>query len=127
MYVARKLAQRRGTPIPSGSRVPYVFVEDLDNPDCLQAEKAEDPEYVRENGVALDVLYYLEHQLKSPIEALLVLLMGDPVKEVFGHPSIKPTVDALARRRDEAVKTFKRVQKNRTNRQMEITNFFASK
>lgn len=29
LYVARKLAQRRGTPVPSGSRVPYVFVSDI--------------------------------------------------------------------------------------------------
>lgn len=41
LYVARKLGQRRGFPVPSGSRVPYVFVKDVDNPDGNQADKAE--------------------------------------------------------------------------------------
>lgn len=124
LYVAKKLAARRGYPVPSGSRVPYVFVEDLDNPDCLQAEKAEDPGYARDHRLPLDLLYYLEHQLSSPVCALLEVLVKDPETAVFGHDSVKPLLDHLRRRHADAVKRFKRVKKNVANNQLEITNFF---
>lgn len=124
LYVARKLAARRGYAVPSGSRVPYVFVEDLDNPDCLQAERAEDPGYAREHELQLDLLYYIEHQLSSPICALLEALVEHPADELFDHPDVKPLMDALRRRRAEAVKRFKRVKKNTANSQSEITAFF---
>lgn len=127
LYVAKKLAARRGYPVPSGTRVPYVFVEDLSNPLCLQAEKAEDPAYAAEQSLPLDVLYYLEHQLSSPICALLEVLVDSPEEAVFGHESVAPMLSALRQRRDEAVKTFKRVRKNTERRQMEITRFFVPK
>lgn len=124
LYVAKKLASRRGFPVPSGTRVPYVFVEDLDNPDCLQAERAEDPGYVVDNDLSLDMLYYVEHQLSSPICALLELLVSDPQKEIFGHEDVKPLLDTLRKRRDEAVRKAKRIRSNRANNQREITTFF---
>lgn len=124
LYVARKLAQRRGFPVPSGSRVPYVFVRDLDNPDCLQAEKAEDPAYAAEHGLPLDVLYYIDHQIMSPVVALLAVLVDKPKEAVFDHPSIKPLMDALRREHESARKTCKRLKKNAANGQLEITTFF---
>jgi DNA polymerase delta subunit 1 len=123
LYVAKKLAARRGHPVPSGTRVPYVFVEDLDNPTCLQAERAEDPAYAAEHGLPLDLLYYVEHQLKSPVCALLEVLVDDPGGAVFGDASVKPRMDALRERLADAVKTFKRVKKNAANGQLEITAF----
>jgi len=124
LYVAKKLAARRGYPVPSGSRVPYVFIEDLDNPVCLQAEKAEDPGYAKDHDLPLDLLYYVEHQLSSPVCALLEVLVKDPQAEVFGHDLVAPLLEALRRRHADAVKRFKRVKKNTDNRQAEITAFF---
>ena len=124
LYVAKKLAARRGYPVPSGTRVPYVFVEDLDNPDCLQAEKAEDPVHAEEHGLPLDVLYYLEHQLSSPVCALLEVMVKDPQAELFDHPDVKPLLDDLRRRRAQAVSRAKRIRKNTANNQREITAFF---
>jgi len=124
LYVAKKLLARRGYPVPSGSRVPYVFVEDLEHPDCLQAEKAEDPTYALERGLPLDLLYYVEHQLSSPVCALLEVLVPDPDAEVFRHPDVKPLLDVLRQRHAEAVRRYKRVKKNEANKQLEITSFF---
>lgn len=124
LYVAKKLAARRGYPVPSGTRVPYVFVEDLDNPDCLQAERAEDPGHAAEHGLPLDLLYYVEHQLQSPVCALLEVLVDDPEAEVFGSQAVKPLLDALRGRRADALRVCKRLRKNAANRQMEITTFF---
>lgn len=124
LYVARKLAARRGQPVPSGTRVPYVFVEDLDAPDGLQAERAEDPAYAAEHGLPLDVLYYLDHQVARPLATLLELLVEDVDAEVMGHDSVKPLLDALRERTAKAVRTCKRLRKNEANRQPEITSFF---
>lgn len=127
LYVAKKMAARRGHPVPSGSRVPYVFIEDLDNPNSLQAEKAEDPAYAREHSLPLDVLYYLDHQISSPVCALLEVLVEDPEAAVFGHESIKPLLEALRRRQAAAVRRFKRRKKNAAAGQPEITSFFKAK
>lgn len=124
LYVAKKLAARRGYPVPSGSRVPYVFVEDLDNPDCLQAERAEDPEHAREHELPLDLLYYVEHQLQSPVCALLEVLVDDAEAAVFGSEQVRPLLDALRGRRADALRRCKRLRKNAANRQQEITSFF---
>lgn len=124
LYVAKKILQRTGQPVPSGVRVPYVFVHDPANPDGLLAARAEDPGYVRERGLQLDVLYYIQHQLESPITALLELLVDDPGAAVFDDARIKPLMDALSHSHAEEVKTAKRVRKNAANHQREITAFF---
>lgn len=124
LYVAKKILQRTGQPVLSGVRVPYVFVHDPANPDGLLAARAEDPAYVRDHGLRLDVLYYIRHQLESPITALLELLVDDPAAAVFDDPRIKPLLDELCHSRADEVKTAKRVRKNAANHQREITAFF---
>lgn len=126
LYVAKKLGERRGYPVPSGTRVPYVFVENLDNPACLQAERAEDPAYADEHKLLLDLLYYCDHQLKSPICALLEVVVDDPERAIFEHESIKPRMDSLRHRVADALKRYKRIKKNTANRQLEITSFFTT-
>lgn len=125
LYVAKKITRRTGQPVPSGVRVPFVFVADPANPDGLLAERAEDPEYVREHGLDLDVLHYVEHQLESPITALLELLVDDPTKEVFGSENIAPLMEVLRGQRAQDVKVAKRIRKNVANNQREITAFFS--
>lgn len=96
LYVARKIAERRGHPVPSGSRVPYVFVADpRAGPKATQASRAEDPEWAAEHHMRLDLAYYVEHQLRNPLVKLLEVVVEDPDSQIFGHESIK----ALLRRR----------------------------
>ena len=131
VIVARKLQQRRGFPPASGERVPYVFIRDSERPDGLQSQRAEDPEYVRDNpGVELDTLYYVQNQLLSPITTLLEVLMDSPEqvhKEIMGHPSIAPLVDALQNVKTSEIQVAKRVRLNTKNKQHEITRFFVKK
>ena len=78
--LARKMFLRDAGSAPcSGERVPFVYVESNHLPeDCLQWQKAEHPLYAQENNLKLDVLYYLEHQLRTPITQIFSLIMKDP-------------------------------------------------
>ena len=127
VYVAKKIFQRTGAMLPSGVRVPFVFVADPSHPDGLLAERAEDPEHVRAHSIQLDTLHYIQRQLESPIQALLELLVDDPFQEVFGDATIKPLMAALSTQREAEVKVAKRLRKNTANKQPEITSFFQTK
>jgi DNA polymerase delta subunit 1 len=125
VFVARKIAARRGYPVNSGERVPYVFVAGGE-PDALQADKAEDPDYAAAHDLPLDVLYYVEHQLASPVGCLLELLVEDPAAAVFGWPEVKDILDRLRAERAAGLKDVKRQRKNARNNQQEITRFFTA-
>ena len=124
LYVARKIEARRGFPVPSGSRVPYVFIENKDDPRQKQSEKAEDPEYALARGLVVDRLYYVEHQLRKPLESLFEPVCEKPDEDIFGHEIVRGKLDALTAERNADVKIAKRVTKNKANNQIEITSFF---
>jgi hypothetical protein len=84
----------------SGERVPFMFVEKKG--DVLQHEKAEHPDYVRLHKLKPDPKYYLDNQLRKPIEQLFALLIPDP-ERLF---------DPLIRK-----------YKNKLSGQSEMTNF----
>ena len=85
LTVAKKLETRMpGTGPKSGERVPYVFIE-TENPKDQQFKKAEDPEYAKANSLKLDIKYYLEHALMSPLESLFELFLENPKEELFGQ------------------------------------------
>jgi DNA polymerase delta subunit 1 len=69
-----KLRDINSAPKP-GDRVPFVYV-DIQNPKALSWEKVEDPVYALENNIPIDSLYYLEHQLISPLETIFEILLG---------------------------------------------------
>ena len=79
VQLARKMFLRDPGSAPcSGERVPSVYVERDDLKDPLQWQKAEHPAYAKEHNMKLDVLYYLEHQLRTPITQIFSLMMKDP-------------------------------------------------
>jgi DNA polymerase delta subunit 1 len=121
--VARKIQARRGFPPSNGERVQYVFVEDMQNPDALQATRAEDPDHVQSHGLRLDILYYLDHQLESPIVSLFSVMMKDPRAAIFDHPDLAPSIAQMRERLADAVTVAKRKRKNVANRQNEITRW----
>jgi DNA polymerase delta subunit 1 len=124
--VARKISQRSGGSIApcSGERVPYVFVLDSTKPDALQHERAEDPAYAREHDLALDALYYLDHQLSKPLSTLLEIVGVNFTRDVLGHTDIAARVVALRQKFDADLHVAKRLRKNAAGNQKEITTFF---
>lgn len=122
--VARKIKARTGSAPHSGERIPYVFVKDDANPDALQSHRAEHPEHVRAMSLPLDVLYYIDHQVTSPLMGLLDVVVTDPMEAVFGCERIKNVLDALRKDHATLVKTAKRIRTNAGRQQYEITKFF---
>jgi DNA polymerase elongation subunit (family B) len=78
LTVAMKQEQReKGYGPKSGDRVPYIFL-DTGNRKHLQFEKAEDPQYAIRHNLKVDVEYYLDHALRSPLESLFEVFLSDP-------------------------------------------------
>jgi DNA polymerase elongation subunit (family B) len=122
--VARKLRERQGHPPAMGERVRYVFIDDSENCIGLQASRAEDPGYVAEHGIPLDVLYYVENQLVSPITTLLDVLVDDAHDAVLGYETIATLLERLRQKRQHDMKVAKRIKTNVSQNQREITTFF---
>ena len=127
LIVANKILERTGFPVPSGARVPFVYVEDDDKIDLKQSMRAEDPTYAKDNGLVVDRLFYLEHQLLKPLTSLFEPLVDNPEKVLFGHEDVVDKIDALKNTHNKQLKVTKRVKKNKANNQHEITSFFKPK
>ncbi|TGC06782.1 DNA-directed DNA polymerase [Methanolobus halotolerans] len=67
LTVVEKIEERTGAPPPVGERIPFVIVAGRD----LFVNRAEDPEYVREHNVPIDVDYYVKKQILPPVERIL--------------------------------------------------------
>lgn len=68
--LVKKIMQRNTEAPGVGDRVSYVIVKGTQ----MLSKRAEDPAYVKENGLELDSKYYIENQLLSPLERVFVAL-----------------------------------------------------
>ncbi|MBP2029877.1 DNA polymerase I [Methanohalophilus levihalophilus] len=67
LTVVEKLERRTGIRPTIGERIPFVIIAGKG----LFVERAEDPEYVKENNIPLDVDYYIQKQMLPPVERIL--------------------------------------------------------
>ena len=72
--LAMKMIQRTGVKFNIGDRIPYVITSKGKN--AKNYEKAEDPNYAFEHNIPLDLNYYLDNQIKPPLERIFSVL-GD--------------------------------------------------
>lgn len=137
LHVAKTMRKRQpGSEPRSGDRVPFVFVVTAD-PLVNNFEKAEDPAYAAEQGLPLDVLYYIEHHLTNPLVSLFAPILHPDLDEgaaeratktdLFGDEALQARLARFKADAKARVVEAKRVLKNRTNRQAEISSFFAKK
>jgi len=63
-------------------RIPYVYKETkpIKGKKYLQGDLVEDPDYVRENGLKIDYLFYLTNQIMNPALQLLEFVVKNPEK-----------------------------------------------
>lgn len=78
--LADRMADRDpGNKLQSGERVPYVFVQV--NGNCkLQADRVENLQYVIDNKLKLDYVYYIEKQIMNPSIQFLACMTNNPEK-----------------------------------------------
>ena len=63
-----------------GDRVPYVIIKG--EVGAKNYEKAEDPVFVLDNSIPIDSQWYLDHQLKEPLNRLFEPVLGDNVGSI---------------------------------------------
>ena len=80
-----------GSEPQQGDRVQFVIVEGPKN--AKMYEKAEDPEWVAENGIKIDYQYYFTNQLKKPVCDLLEPLLGSDTANLLFAPKVKKITD----------------------------------
>ena len=87
--LVEKMRERDPNSAPKpGDRVPFVYI-DIGDPKALSWKKTEDPVYVIENGIPIDSLYYLEHQLRNPLKTIFDILLGElKCNELFNRKSL---------------------------------------
>lgn len=96
--LARKMHLRDpATTPPSGSRVPFIFVE-TESDDVDQYQKAEHPDYAKEHNLVLDPIYYLEHQCANAWGQILDTVYPGVIDEIY-----KEAFEAYRRRRKQMV------------------------
>ena len=67
LTVVENLRTRTGVTPSIGTRIPFVIIAGKG----LFVERAEDPDYVRERNVPIDVDYYIKKQILPPVERIL--------------------------------------------------------
>ncbi|KAI5950341.1 POL3 [Candida jiufengensis] len=73
--LAERMKKRDPGSAPTlGDRVAYVIIKSGSDKNY---EKSEDPLYVLENSLPIDVKYYLEQQLTKPLERIFVPILGE--------------------------------------------------
>mmetsp|Transcript_16317 Transcript_16317/g.19295 ORF Transcript_16317/g.19295 Transcript_16317/m.19295 type:complete len:430 (-) Transcript_16317:322-1611(-) len=75
--LAMRMRKRDAGSAPNmGDRVPYVIIQAGKGVPAY--EKSEDPVYVLENSIPIDVEYYLQNQLKGPLTRIFEPIIGNP-------------------------------------------------
>ncbi len=65
--VVKKMEKRNDMDLPGvGDRIGYVIVKGME----MLSKRAEDPNFVRENGLSIDSKYYIDNQLLPPLERI---------------------------------------------------------
>jgi len=89
--LAKRIAARNNSTYQVGMRLPYCFVENLENNENIENDKSrkenaktkkllseyvETPEYIQENNLKINYEYYIERQLRKPIIQLFSFVIS---------------------------------------------------
>jgi len=79
--VHKVLADRRAERDPgnkpqSNDRIPYVYIKTKNIPK-LQGDRVEDPEFITQNNLKIDYLFYITNQIQKPVCQVFALALED--------------------------------------------------
>lgn len=67
----------------TNDRIPFVYIK-LDHEPLLQGERIEHPDYVVENNLEIDYLFYITNQIMNPCMQFLEVIIHEP-ENIFQH------------------------------------------
>lgn len=80
--LAQKMARRNPGEAPQlGDRIQYIVIKSPFGQNKKMCDRAEDPLYVLEHGLAIDYVYYADNQLLNPLTNVLAIAMPHCTKE----------------------------------------------
>tara|TARA_B100000073_G_scaffold346551_1_gene358218 strand:- start:990 stop:1853 length:864 start_codon:yes stop_codon:yes gene_type:complete len=113
VQLAKRLKEQNSIDPPqSGERIPYVFIEGTG----LQHERVQHPDLLT-SSQKLDGLYYLEHQLRVPLETLLELVLTPEngfqhgTAEIFEKGAFGETIELLKKAAQDRDNKYKNTQR----------------
>lgn len=75
--LAQRIGKRDPGNKPRGNdRIAYAYIR-VANEDCLQGDRIETPEFIKENNLKLDYRFYLERQIMKPVSQILDLMIDN--------------------------------------------------
>jgi hypothetical protein len=77
-------------------RIPYAYIE-VKNEKCLQGERIEHPDYIREKKLKVDYSFYLTNQIQNPVLQLYALILEQLPKYRLQQDYWKKTREALVK------------------------------
>ncbi|WP_445475115.1 DNA-directed DNA polymerase [Methanococcoides methylutens] len=102
LTVVENIQRRTGVRPAIGERIPFVITAGKG----LFVDRAEDPEYVREHNITLDVDYYIQKQMLPPVERILGVFGVDMA--TLNHDSKQKGLFDFDTSPEEKVETVKR-------------------
>jgi len=113
VQLAKRLKEQNSIDPPqSGERIPYVFIEGTG----LQHERVQHPDLLT-SSQKLDGLYYLDHQLRVPLETLLELVLTPEngfqhgTAEIFEKGAFGETIELLKKAAQDRDNKYKNTQR----------------
>ena len=76
-----EIMRKRGEQVQINDRINYVFYKGSFKKTDPQYLRVENPEYLKKNGLELDINYYIEKQIKNPIVSLMSVVIGKEAAE----------------------------------------------
>lgn len=78
VVLADRIAQRdAGNKPQSNDRIPFVYIE-TDKKVKLQGERVEHPQYIKDNNLKIDYMFYITNQIMKPAIQFLELIVKNP-------------------------------------------------
>lgn len=82
--LSQKMIQRDPMNAPKpGDRVSYVYIKPKKKSNILQEDRLEDPEYVEENNIEIDYVYYLKQQVINTMFDIFSCIVKDNQGNLF--------------------------------------------
>jgi DNA polymerase elongation subunit (family B) len=74
--LAERIKERSPGNAPQvNDRIPYAYMEVANDKGLLQGDKIEHPDFIRENKLKVDYLFYITNQIQNPILQLYALIL----------------------------------------------------